>query len=94
LQLPPAGNISPDAFRDEVEFRIIFADEHEAIEHKDYLIYLNCIRRITLSPWMTKTLSASVRDTLRSIRGCEKMQVSRSTLVDNERWQSLASNAR
>lgn len=36
-----------DAFRDEVEFRIIFADEHEAIEHKDYLIDLNCIRRIT-----------------------------------------------
>jgi hypothetical protein len=83
-----------DAFRDEVEFRIIFADDNEAIEYKDYLITLNCIRRITLSPWMTKTLSASGRDTLRSIRGCEKIQVSRSTLVDNERWRSLASNAR
>ncbi len=83
-----------DPFRDEAEFRIIFADENEAIEHKDYLINLNCIRRITLSPWMTKTLSASVRTTLRSIEGCERIQVSRSTLVDNEKWQSLASNAR
>jgi hypothetical protein len=76
-------------YRDEKEFRVIFVSEDEAVEHKDYPIQLTCIRRITLSPWMSKTLAASVKTTLKSIPGCAMIKVSRSTLVDNDAWKGF-----
>ncbi len=82
-----------DPFRDEAEFRIIYANKREAMEHKDFKIDLDCVRRITLSPWMVKSLAQSLRSTLLEIKGCKGLEIYRSTLVDNEKWQSLASNA-
>ena len=66
-------------YRDEKEFRVIFVSEDDAVEHKDYPIQLTCIRRITLSPWMSKTLAVSVKETLKSIPGCDRIKISRST---------------
>src|SRR5207237_4622413 len=71
-------------YRDEKEFRVIFVSEDDAVEHKDYPIQLTCIRRITLSPWMSKTLAVSVKETLKSIPGCDRIKISRSTLVDTD----------
>jgi hypothetical protein len=74
---------------DEREFRIVYSDSRQAVEHKDYSIELAWIPRITLSPWMSASLVNSVRDTLKSIDGCAGLKISRSTLVDNENWKSL-----
>jgi hypothetical protein len=63
--------------------------EDDAVEYKDYPIQLTCIRRITLSPWMSKTLAASVKKTLKSIPGCAMIKISRSTLVDNDAWKGF-----
>jgi hypothetical protein len=76
-------------YRDEQEFRVIFVSQDEAVEHKDYPIEMSCIRRITLSPWMSKALAASVKKTLRSIPGCSMIKISRSTLVDNDAWKGF-----
>jgi len=50
-------------------------------------ISLDCINRITLNPWMPKSLSDTVRSTLKGIKGCDKIRVNRSTIIDNESWK-------
>ena len=74
-------------YRDEKEFRILFVDMAENNEFKQFGIPLSSIKRITLSPWMPKALVTAVKSTLKSIKGCQKLRVNRSTLVENERWK-------
>lgn len=80
-------------FRDEVEFRVIYQNDSRVLFTKSFEFDLAAIRRITLSPWIVKSLSDSVIATLRQIKGCAKLKIYRSTLVDNEQWQRLGSNA-
>ena len=77
-------------YKDEHEFRILFVDEDEIKEFARLEISLDWIKRITLSPWMPEPLAETVKSTLKCIRGCEKLKVHRSTLVDNERWKRVA----
>ena len=81
-------------YEDEREFQIIYVSSEEATEYEDYSIEIRWIQRITLSPWMSRTLSHSVRDTLREIRGCSNLKIARSTLVDNDAWKKLAGRVR
>ena len=76
-------------FRDEQEFRVVFTSMDQADEHKSYTIPLSCIKRVTLSPWMSKALATSVKQTLKDIPQCKGIKVSHSTLVDNEVWKSF-----
>jgi hypothetical protein len=76
-------------YRDEKEFRVIFESSDNADQFKDYRIELAWIRRITLSPWMPKTLAASVKDTLKSLPGCSSLKIYHSTLIDNEAWKGF-----
>lgn len=76
-------------YRDEKEFRVVFASEQEAVEFKDYPIDLSCVRRITLSPWMPKPLVQSVKEILKGIDGCQTVAVYQSTLTGNEGWKAL-----
>jgi hypothetical protein len=82
-----------EPYKDEGEFRVVYVDEAEILEFKDYPIELSWIRRITLSPWINKALFESVKQTLRSIEDCSRIQISRSTLIENEQWRHLASGA-
>lgn len=74
-------------YRDEKEFRLVYVDMQEKIGFKDFPIGLDCIERINLSPWIPRSLADSVRSTIRSIPGCSHMNVSRSTLVENDQWK-------
>jgi hypothetical protein len=76
-------------YSDEREFRIVYTGLSETVEYKDYPIALGSIRRITLSPWMPRALSGSVKGVLRSIEGCSRLKVFQSTLVANEVWKGL-----
>jgi hypothetical protein len=80
-------------YQDEKEFRIIYTDYDVSADSKDFGIDLSAIGRISLSPWMPSSLSKSVARTLRSIKGCEKLKVSRSTLIENEKWKAIAKEA-
>lgn len=74
-------------YRDEKEFRIVYIDMQEKIGFKDFPIGLDCIERINLSPWIPRSLADSVKSTIRSIPGCSKVSVNRSTLVENDQWK-------
>jgi hypothetical protein len=77
----------------ECEYRVIYIDKGESQEFKDFPLEVAWIRRLTLSPWMSKALAKSVRETLRSIEGCSMLKVSRSTLISNDEWKSVAARA-
>lgn len=77
-------------FFDEQEFRLIFSSTDIEADTHDLPIDLNCIQRIVLSPWMPKPLAQSVKKTLRELEGCEELAISRSTLIENERWKRAA----
>lgn len=80
-------------FRPESEFRAIYESHSDEINHLDVPIELSCIRSISLSPWLPLALKDSVVNALRTIDGCEKLRVSRSTLISNEEWKSFAEQA-
>jgi hypothetical protein len=77
-------------YEDEQEFRIVYTDRNKVAEVKEFKIALSAIKRISLSPWMPQALSKSVVSTLRSIDGCASLKISRSTLVENKKWKSIA----
>jgi hypothetical protein len=79
------------AYRDEIEFRAVLVDIKKDQKFVHVPISLECITRVTLSPWMTQALVDTVKLTLRSIKGCTKLKVYRSTLIENENWMRLAS---
>lgn len=81
-------------YQDEKEFRFVFESKDEARDSAGFPIEISWISRITLSPWMSYALRDSVTKTLRAIPGCEKLPVSRSTLVSNSEWQSQTEKAR
>lgn len=93
---PPATDELPFlkryAFSDEMEFRIFVARQ----SHTDGIfripIRLGSISRIMLSPWLPKSVATHTKQTLRSIRGCSKLKIYRSTLVENESWKRFAVN--
>lgn len=76
-------------FRDEKEFRIIFEDKKNALETKELDIELSSIRRLILNPWMPKSLFGTLKELIRRIDGCEKLVITRTTLVDNEEWKNF-----
>jgi hypothetical protein len=81
------------AFGNEDEFRMIFESESEALTSLDVDIPLECIDRVTLSPWLHPNLSDHVKALLRSIDGCPAMSFVRSTLIGNEEWKELGQTA-
>jgi hypothetical protein len=76
-------------FRDEKEFRIVFEDQGQALETKEFDIELSCISRISVNPWMPKSLFGTVKELIHTIDSCEKLIINRTTLVDNEEWKDF-----
>jgi hypothetical protein len=81
-------------YEDEREYRIVYDDHRHSEQHKSYDISLSCIDRITLSPWLPQALSDSVKETLRSIAGCSRIRIYRSTMLENETRKQLTTRAR
>lgn len=80
---------------DEREFRVLYKNRARQVASKDVRIPIECIRRIYLNPWMPKALVQCFRETIASIEGCERLKkyVFRSTLVGNNEWKELVSEA-
>jgi Protein of unknown function (DUF2971) len=81
-------------YEDECEYRVVYVDTGEAAEFADYDLTIGWIKRVTLSPWMSKALAQSVKETIKSIEGCSRLVVTRSTLVDNEAWKKVTTRVR
>lgn len=76
-------------YQDEMEYRVVYTDTEAVMQHKEYGINIEWIVRIILSPWFSKALRDSVKSTLRTIKGCSKLKLTQSTLIDNEEWKNL-----
>lgn len=81
------------AFEHEDEFRIIHTSTIQKLSTLDIPIPLSCIEKITLSPWMYSGRSHYVKRTLRAIKGCQNLEIVRSTLISNEEWKELGEDA-
>ena len=79
--------IKRKAFEDEKEFRLLYEDNKAVHTVMEFEIELEIIRRIRISPWLPKSIVESVRDTIKSIDGCEDLEVYRTTLLDNVPWK-------
>lgn len=90
-QNPPQGAwpfLKRKVFEDEAEFRMIYENSLATHETKDLPIDLECIQRITLSPWMPKPVAESVATVIRGIKGCNAMNVNCSNLLESNVWKS------
>lgn len=78
------------AFGDELEFRLFMGTQRKGPAIQRLPIPLSCINRIVLSPWLPKNVSDQTKRLLKSVEGCSKLKIYRSTLVENENWKKLA----
>ncbi|RWX85887.1 DUF2971 domain-containing protein [Pseudomonas aeruginosa] len=78
------------AFIDEREFRLFYGSQKKGAPVMRIPVPLNSIKRITLSPWLTKSVVDHVKQTLKSIKGCSGLKIYKSTLVENENWKKFA----
>jgi hypothetical protein len=70
----------------EGEFRAIYEDKEDDLPFLNIKVSLACIDRISLSPWMPKNVSDSVKRTIKRMPGANKLEVTRSTLIQNDTW--------
>jgi hypothetical protein len=81
------------AFKAEEEVRVIYESATEAHPFLDVPIELEHIHRISLSPWLHPSLADTTKEVIRSIDGCARLPVYRSTLISNDRWIGYGKNA-
>ncbi len=72
-------------FKDEKEYRVIYNDA-DGIKIFELGFDLNHINRIHLSPWILRNVYESVEALIRGIPGCSGLRISRTTLLENQRW--------
>jgi hypothetical protein len=75
------------AFEHESEYRMIYESETKSIASLDLAIPISCIERVILSPWLPAAFKPVIAETVRTIKGCSGLTVSRSTLIGNDRWK-------
>ena len=77
-------------YRDEKEYRIVCAGKKSLPDDWGFKIYLDWIKRISLSPWMPATIEGTLICHLKSIPGCSALRISRSRLIDFHDWKAVA----
>lgn len=83
--------IKRSGYADECEFRLIFKSSTHELRSKNIRVSIDCIEKITLSPWVPRALVRSLRETISSIPDCERLHkyVFRSTLTGSSEWKEL-----
>jgi hypothetical protein len=81
-------------FSAESEVRVIFESRTKTLPYLDIPIDLSMIEKVTLSPWLNKRLSITVKEIIAAIPGCATLKVHRSTLVGNTLWKKLGDEAK
>lgn len=76
-------------YRDELEYRLVYVNRNGKSDVYFVPIQLDCIAKITLSPWLPKNLVKTVSKTICSVAGAS-VYVATTTLLDNRRWKNLS----
>jgi len=77
-------------YQDEREFRIIFESKSERLDTYPVTIRIDMIQEITLSPSIPDSTASTVIDIIHSKPELSSIRINRSTLLENERWKSIA----
>jgi hypothetical protein len=80
-------------YKPENEYRVIYQSTSRDVHSWDVPIDIEDIHRIVLSPWLHPNLTKHVRNVLRSVDGCRRLHVHRSTLVGNDEWKAMGDKA-
>lgn len=75
-------------YKDESEYRIIYESDQELLSFR-FAFDITSIKRVTLSPWMPKSVAESVAQLIETIPDCGGIHVMRSTLIENSRWKRI-----
>lgn len=82
------------AFAPENEVRVIWESTSDPQQPVAVPISLSSIKRITLSPWLHRTLGEEVRSIIRGLDGCDGLKISLSKLISNDEWMARGRDAR
>lgn len=85
--------VKRSGFLDEKEVRVLYESATQSLPLLDVTIPLECVRRVTLSPWLPKNLVKATKELILSIDGCSHVDVRRSTLVGSEEWKDIVRKA-
>lgn len=77
-------------YADEGEYRAIMLSKAKGQDLPKVKIELDIISRITLSPWLASSLEDSVKKTIQSIDGVERIEVKRSSITESSEWKKIA----
>ena len=75
-------------FRDESEFRIIYESKTASVSKTSIPIPISCINRIIFSYKLNYRVYRAIRSALRSMDGCQDLDIRRSNLTESKRWKA------
>jgi hypothetical protein len=75
-------------FEPEVEYRVIAKSGEQQLPALTLPIDLKLIRRVYINPWLPDSIFRSVKSVLSDIDGCSHIKISRSGLIDSQRWKN------
>ncbi len=78
------------AFSDEREFRIFRGDNKLDEEYITLDISLDWIKKIRISPWLTKEEASHSASRLKGIADCGELDILHSTLLQSQQWRKYA----
>jgi len=75
-------------FEPEDEYRVVAISADPQGPSLALPIDLTLINRITINPWLPDAIYQSVKSVLREIRDCDHIEITRSSLIDSQRWKN------
>jgi hypothetical protein len=75
-------------FAPEGEYRVMAKSAEPQAPVLGLPLDLRLIRRITINPWLPDAIHQSVKALLARIEGCGHIRISRSELIDSQRWKN------
>ena len=77
-------------YEDEGEYRVIYEGKKRKISIQHFRFNLNSIKKITLSPWVPKSVAKTTKEIIWNIPLCEKFNIIRTGVIENSQWKNLA----
>jgi hypothetical protein len=75
-------------FEPEAEYRLVATSKDEQAPALALPIDLKLIRRIYINPWLPESMFRSLKSVLSDIEACDHIRISRSGLIDSQRWKN------
>jgi hypothetical protein len=75
-------------FEPEAEYRLIATSKDEQAPALALPIDLRLIRQVFINPWLPESIYKSLKSVVSGIEGCGHIKISRSGLIDSQRWKN------